>query len=56
VDIVGPLPAMLVPPAPMVGALSSHTKNPAIAKQLLDYLTTPAAKAVYISMGMLPAS
>jgi hypothetical protein len=40
----------------MVGAISAHSKNPAIAKQLLDYLSTPAAKAVYISKGMRPAS
>ena len=56
VEIVGPLPAAVSTPAPMVGALSSHAKNPAIAKQLLDYLATPAAKAVYKSMGMVPAS
>jgi molybdate transport system substrate-binding protein len=56
VEIVGPLPAAVLPVAQMVGALSSHAKNPAIAKQLLDYLSSPAAKAVYISKGMVPAS
>jgi molybdate transport system substrate-binding protein len=56
VEIDGPLPAAVSTPAPMVGAISSHAKNPAIAKQLLEYLATPAAKAVYKSMGMVPAS
>jgi molybdate transport system substrate-binding protein len=55
IEIV-PLPASVQPVAQMVGAISSHSKNPAIAKQLLDYLSTPAAKAVYISKGMRPAS
>jgi molybdate transport system substrate-binding protein len=54
VEIDGPLPAAVSTPAPMVGALSSHAKNPVIAKQLLEYLATPAAKAVYKSMGMVP--
>ena len=56
VEIVGPLPAAVSTPAPMVVVLSTHAKNPAIAKQLLEYLATPAAKAVYKSMGMVPAS
>jgi molybdate transport system substrate-binding protein len=55
IEIV-PLPASIQPVAQMVGAISSHAKNPAIAKQLLDYLSTPAAKTVYISKGMRPAS
>jgi molybdate transport system substrate-binding protein len=56
VDIVGPLPAAVSTPAPMVGALSSHAKNPAMAKQLLEYLATPAAKEVYKSKGMVPTT
>jgi molybdate transport system substrate-binding protein len=56
VEIVGPLPAAVSTPAPMVAVLSSHAKNPAIAKQLLEYLSTPAAKAVYKSHGMIPAN
>jgi molybdate transport system substrate-binding protein len=56
VEIVGPLPAALSTPAPMVGLLSAHAKNPAAAKALLDYLASPAAKAVYKTMGMQPAS
>jgi molybdate transport system substrate-binding protein len=55
IEIV-PLPASIQPVAQMVGAISSHSKNPDIAKQLLDYLSTPAAKAVYLSKGMRPAS
>jgi molybdate transport system substrate-binding protein len=56
VEAVGPLPAAVSTPAPMVAVISSHAKNPAIAKQLLEYLATPAAKAVYKSMGMVPTS
>ncbi len=55
IEIV-PLPASVQPVAQMVGAISSHSKNPAAAKQLLDYLSTPTAKAVYISKGMRPPS
>jgi molybdate transport system substrate-binding protein len=55
IEIV-PMPASVQPVAQMVGAISSHSKNPAIAKQLLDYLSTPAAKAVYVSKGMRPAN
>jgi molybdate transport system substrate-binding protein len=55
IEIV-PLPASVQPVAQMVGVISSHSKNPAIAKQLLDYLSTPAAKVVYTSKGMQPAS
>ena len=54
-EIVGPLPAAASTLAPMVGAISSHSKNPAIAKQLLEYLATPGAEKVYKSMGMAPA-
>jgi molybdate transport system substrate-binding protein len=56
VDIVGPMPAAVSTPAPMVGVISAHPKNAAGAKALLDYLATPAAKAVYESMGIVPAS
>ena len=56
VDIVGPLPSAVSTPAPMVGLISAHAKNPAAAKALLDYLATPAAKAVYKSNGIVPAS
>jgi len=56
VDIVGALPAGASTPSPMVGLISSHAKNPAVAKALLDYLASPAAKAVYKSVGMEPAS
>ena len=55
VDIVGILPATVAPPAPAVALISSHAKNPAIAKVLLDFLSSPEAKAVYKSHGMIPA-
>lgn len=56
VDIVGPLPASVAPPAPAVAFLSSHAKDPAIAKVLLDFLASSEAKAVYKAHGMIPAS
>jgi molybdate transport system substrate-binding protein len=56
VDIVGVLPASVCPPAPMIGVISSHAKNPAVAKALLEYLSSPVAMAVYKAHGMIPAS
>jgi len=56
VDIIGPLPSAVSTPYPMVGVIGAHAKNPSMAKALLDYLSTPAAKAVYKSKGMIPAS
>jgi len=54
IDVVGPLPAAIAPPTPLVGFVSSHAKNPAAAKALLDYLTSPAARIVYRANRMLP--
>jgi molybdate transport system substrate-binding protein len=56
VDIVRPLPAGVSTPTPMVVVISSHAKNPAIAKSLADMLASSAAKAVYKMNGMIPAS
>ncbi len=54
IDIVGPLPAAISPPTALVGFISTHAKNPAAAKALLDYLTSPAARIVYRANRMLP--
>ncbi len=54
--VVGPLPAGVSTPTPMVVVNSSHAKNPAIAKSLADMLASSAAKAVYKMNGMIPAS
>jgi molybdate transport system substrate-binding protein len=54
IDVVGPLPAAIAPPTPLVGFVSAHAKNPAAAKALLEYLTSRAAQIVYRANRMLP--
>ena len=54
IDVVGPLPKDISPPTRLVGFVSTHAKNPAAAKALLDYLSSPAAAAVYKAQGMQP--
>jgi len=54
IDIVGPLPAEISPPTVLVGFVSTHAKDPAAAKALLDYLSSPEAAAVYKAQGMQP--
>jgi len=55
IDIAGELPAEICPPAYFVGFISSHAKDPAAAKALLDYLSSPAAAAAYQALRMKPA-
>jgi len=54
VDVVGPLPRDISPPTTLVGFVSSHAKDPAAAKALLDYLSSPDAEAIYRKQGMQP--
>ncbi len=54
IDVVGPLPREISTPTALVGFVSSHAKDPAAAKALLDYLSSPAAAAVYRAQGMQP--
>src|ERR1700681_1600724 len=54
IDIVGPLPREISPPTVLVGFVSAHAKDPAAAKALLDYLSSPEAAAVYKAQGMQP--
>lgn len=54
VDVVGPLPRAISPPTTLVGFISSHAKDPAAAKALLDYLSSPEAAAVYRKKRMEP--
>ena len=54
VDIVGPLPSSVSTPTTLVGFVSAHAKDPAAAKSLLDYLSSPGAAAVYKAHGMQP--
>lgn len=54
IDVVGPLPKEISTPTTLVGFVSSHAKDPAAAKALLDYLSSPEAAAVYKAQGMQP--
>ncbi len=54
IDIVGPLPRDVLPWTTLVGFVSTHAKNPAAAKALLQYLTSPEAAAAYKAAGMQP--
>jgi molybdate transport system substrate-binding protein len=55
VDKVGMLPREISPRTALVGFVSTHARNPAAAKALLLYLSSPEAAAVYKSVGMEPA-
>src|SRR5712692_8354061 len=52
IDVIGPLPKEISTPTALVGFVSSHAKDPAAAKALLNYLSSPAA--VYKAQGMNP--
>jgi molybdate transport system substrate-binding protein len=54
IDIVGPLPQQISPPTRLEGFISTHAKDPAAAKALLDYLSSPEAAAVYKAHKMEP--
>src|SRR6516225_3394228 len=47
IDIVGPLPKDISTPTTLVGFISSHAKDPAAAKALVDYLSSPEAAPAY---------
>jgi molybdate transport system substrate-binding protein len=53
-DIVGPLPASICPPTTLVGFVSSHAKDPAAAKALLEYLSSQGAAGAYMAQHMQP--
>jgi molybdate transport system substrate-binding protein len=54
IDVIGALPREISPPTGLVAFLSSHAKDPAAARALLDYLSSPEAAAVYKAQGMQP--
>jgi molybdate transport system substrate-binding protein len=54
IDVVGPLPREISTPTTLVGFISSHAKDPAAAKALLDYLSSPDAASVYKALRMQP--
>jgi len=53
-DIVGALPLAISTPTTLVGFVSSHAKDPAAARALLNYLSSPDAAAVYKAQKMQP--
>ncbi len=55
IDVLGPLPKEISTPTMLVGFLSAHAKNPAAAKQLLDFISAPKAAAAYRAEHMEPA-
>jgi molybdate transport system substrate-binding protein len=53
-DTVGPLPRQISEPTQLVGFVSSHAKDPAGAKALLNFLSSPDAASVYKAHKMEP--
>jgi molybdate transport system substrate-binding protein len=54
IDVVGPLPREISTPTSLVGFVSSHAKDPAAAKSLLEYLSSPGAATAYQAHRMQP--
>jgi molybdate transport system substrate-binding protein len=54
IDVVGPLPREISTPTALVGFVSFHAKDPAAAKALLSFLSSPEAAATYKAHGMQP--
>jgi molybdate transport system substrate-binding protein len=54
VEVVGPLPESISTPTRLVGFVGSHSKEPAAAKELVNYLSSPDAAKVYKERGMVP--
>ena len=55
-DIVGVLPRKICTPVPVVGFISTHASDPAGAKELLQYLASPDAEAIWKEAGYEPHS
>jgi molybdate transport system substrate-binding protein len=56
VEVVGPIPAELQSPDLVYAAGSPfYSEQPIAAKQLIDFLASPPAKAVYKAKGMEPS-
>jgi molybdate transport system substrate-binding protein len=54
VEVAGPLPREISTPTALVGFLSARAADRSAAKALLDFLSSPAAAAVYKQRGMQP--
>ena len=52
--IVGALPRSVATPTDIYAFVSTHAKDPAAAKALIKYLTTPQAQKIYKEGGILP--
>jgi molybdenum ABC transporter molybdate-binding protein len=46
-DVVGPLPRKVATPNPMIGFVTTKAKDPAAAKGLLQFMTSPEAQAIF---------
>jgi len=54
IEVVGALPKEISAPTSLVGFVSTHAKDPAAAKALLDYLSSSEAAAAYKAQHMEP--
>ena len=54
VDLAGPLPAELQSHTPFSSGVAASSKNAAAAKALVDYVTSPSARAVFKAKGQEP--
>jgi molybdate transport system substrate-binding protein len=54
VEVVGPLPLEVSTPTALVGFVSTHAKDPAAAKALLEYVSSPDKAAIYTAHGYKP--
>jgi ABC-type molybdate transport system substrate-binding protein len=55
IDIVGTLPAQIAPPMPLIGFISSKSRNPVAAQELLTFLTAAEAATTYKKYLLEPA-
>jgi len=56
IDIVGPIPSEAQKMTVYSGGVAVHSKQPAVAKQLLQFLASPEAAATIKKSGMQPVS
>lgn len=54
VTFVGPIPAEVQPGHSFAGAITSNSKNPQAAAELLKYLSAPEAAPVIVKAGLTP--
>ncbi len=54
IDVVGPLPPAISTPTMLTGFVSAHAEDPAVARALLKFFSSPEAAAVYRSLRMQP--